>query len=105
MLHNKGVSVVIDSQDPVNAPATGIELSSMVDLHRFNSPNWLKHIQKSLAALGDLTAPKHSSPVPGEAFLWVNKTTDATFTRRPVKVRMRPRATKHGGSTRLAVDG
>ena len=70
-----------------------------------SAPNWLRHIQKSLAALGDLTAPMLSALGPGEAFLWANKATDATFTRRPVKVRMRPRATKHGGSTRLAVDG
>lgn len=102
-MRHKGVSVVIASQDPVNVPAAVIELSSAVVLHRFNSPSWLRHIQKSLVALGDLTPPMMASLQPGEAFVWANKATDPTFTRRAVKLRMRPRATKHGGGTRTAV--
>jgi DNA phosphorothioation-dependent restriction protein DptH len=103
-MRHKGVSVVIASQDPVNVPAPVVELSSAVVLHRFNSPNWLKHIQRSLAALGDLTPAMLSSLAIGEAFVWANRATDPVFTRRAVKVRMRPRVTKHGGSTRKAVD-
>ncbi len=104
-MRHKGVSVVVASQDPVNVPAEIIELSSAVVLHRFNSPKWLGHIQKSLAPLSDLTPPMLASLAPGEAFIWANKATDATFTRRAIKVRLRPRVTKHGGSTRRAVDG
>ena len=103
-MRHKGVSVVIASQDPVNVPAAVVELSSAVVLHRFNSPNWLKHIQRSVAALGDLTPAMLSSLATGEAFVWANKATDPVFTRRAVKVRMRPRVTRHGGSTRKAVE-
>lgn len=104
-MRHKGVSVVIASQDPVNVPAAVIELSSAVVVHRFNSPNWLRHIQKALAALNDLTPSMLASLAPGEAFIWANRATDPTFTRRASKVRLRPRATKHGGSTRTAVGG
>jgi len=103
-MRHKGVSLVIASQDPLNVPSAVIELSSAVILHRFNAPNWLKHIQKSLAALGDLTAPMLAGLSPGEAFVWANRATNTIFTRRAVKLRLRPRATKHGGSTRLAVE-
>jgi DNA phosphorothioation-dependent restriction protein DptH len=103
-MRHKGVSLVIASQDPLNVPSAVIELSSAVILHRFNAPNWLKHIQKSLAALGDLSAPMLAGLSPGEAFVWANRATNAIFTRRAVKLRLRPRATKHGGSTRLAVE-
>jgi DNA helicase HerA-like ATPase len=102
-MRHKGVSVVVASQDPVNVPSPVIELSSAVVLHRFNSPNWLRHIQKSLTALADLTPAGLNSLQPGEAFIWANKATEPVFTRRAVKVRMRPRATKHGGSTRTAL--
>jgi DNA phosphorothioation-dependent restriction protein DptH len=102
-MRHKGVSVVVASQDPVNVPQAIVELSSAVVLHRFNSPNWLKHIQRSLASLSDLTPSMLSSLATGEAFMWANRATDPVFTRRAVKVRMRPRATKHGGSTRKAV--
>lgn len=102
-MRHRGVSVVIASQDPINVPAAVIELSSTVILHRFNSPNWIRHIQRSLAALGELTPQMFASLGPGEAFAWSNKSTDISFTRRPVKVRMRPRVSKHGGSTRMAV--
>jgi len=104
-MRHKGVTVAIASQDPINVPPAIIELSSSVVLHRFNSPNWLRHIQKSLSPLADLTPAMLSSLAPGEAFVWANKASDPTFTRRTVKVRIRPRATKHGGSTQTAVDG
>ena len=103
-MRHKGVSIMVASQDPINVPPAVIELSSAVVLHRFNAPSWLRHIQRSLAALSDLTSSMLSSLSPGEAFIWANKSTDPTFTRRAVKVRMRPRATKHGGSTRLAIE-
>ncbi len=104
-MRHKGVSVVVASQDPVNVPPEIIELSSAVVLHRFNSPKWLNHIQRSLAPLSDLTAGMLASLAPGEAFVWANRATEQTFTRRAVKMRMRPRITKHGGSTRRAVEG
>lgn len=103
-MRHRGVSVVIASQDPINVPSAVIELSSTVILHRFNSPNWIRHIQRSLSALGDLTPQMFTSLGPGEAFVWANKATDPIFTRRPIKLRMRPRVTKHGGSTRNAVE-
>lgn len=103
-MRHKGVTVAVASQDPINVPPAIIELSSAVVLHRFNSPSWVKHIQKSLAPVGELTAPMLASLMPGEAFVWANKATDQTFVRRAVKVRMRPRITKHGGSTRRASD-
>jgi hypothetical protein len=46
-----------------------------VILHRFNSPNCHRHIQKSLAALADLTPSMLASLAPGEAFLWANRAT------------------------------
>jgi DNA helicase HerA-like ATPase len=103
-MRHKGVSVVVASQDPVNVPPAVIELSSVVALHRFNSPNWLKHIQKALASLADLTPQMLASLMPGEAFVWANRATDPVFTRRAVKARIRPRASQHGGSTRTAVE-
>jgi DNA phosphorothioation-dependent restriction protein DptH len=103
-MRHKGVSVVVASQDPVNVPPAVIELSSVVALHRFNSPNWLKHIQKALASLADLTPQMLASLMPGEAFVWANRATDPVFTRRAIKARIRPRASHHGGSTKTAVE-
>ena len=103
-MRHKGVSLVIASQDPVHVPPAVIELSSAIVLHRFNAPSWVKHIQKSLAALSELTPPMLAGLSPGEAFVWANRATSAIFTRRAVKLRLRPRVTKHGGSTRLAVE-
>jgi hypothetical protein len=41
---------------------------------------------------------------PGEAFVWSSKATDEAFTKGAIKVRCRPRATRHGGATKTAVD-
>jgi len=97
------VSVLIASQDPPSLANAIIELSSVVILHRFNSPKWLKHIQQSLAALADLTPAQLAALRPGEAFIWATKATDTTFTQRAVKIRFRPRVTQHGGGTKTAV--
>ena len=55
-MRHKGVSIMIASQDPPSLPNEIIELSSVVLLHKFNSPQGLKHIQKSINQLGNLSA-------------------------------------------------
>ncbi|MEO8286997.1 MAG: hypothetical protein ABI670_11240 [Chloroflexota bacterium] len=102
-MRHQGVSVLIASQDPPSLPNAIIELSSLVILHRFNSPKWLAHVQRSITALGSLTSMQMAALRPGEAYLWANKASEPLFTNQAVKLRMRPRATKHGGGTRTAV--
>lgn len=102
-MRHKGTSIMVASQDPPSVPVSLIELSSQVILHKFNSPGWLKHLQKANAALGSLTPEKMSNLRPGEAFIWSSKATDESFTRGVVKVRCRPRVTQHGGGTKTAV--
>jgi len=53
-MRHKGTSIMVASQDPPSLPVQLIELSSQIILHKFNSPAWLKHIQKANAALGGL---------------------------------------------------
>jgi DNA helicase HerA-like ATPase len=102
-MRHQGVSVLIASQDPPSLANAIIELSSVVILHRFNSPKWLKHIQQSVAALADLTSAQLAGLRPGEAFIWATKATDAGYSSRAVKIRFRPRVTQHGGGTKTAV--
>lgn len=102
-MRHKGVSIMIASQDPLSLPNEIIELSSMVLLHKFNSPQWVKHIQKSITQMASLTPSDLSSLVPGEGYLWASKSTDKSLMNRPVKIFTRPRVTKHGGETIKAV--
>lgn len=101
-MRHKGVSIMIASQDPPSLPNEIIELSSLVLLHKFNSPQWLKHIQKSVIQLSSLTPADMSILKPGEAFLWATKANDHSLTLKPVKISTRPRVTKHGGATKQA---
>jgi DNA helicase HerA-like ATPase len=102
-MRHKGTSIMVASQDPPSVPVALIELSSQIILHKFNSPAWLKHIQKANAALGDLTPEKMAHLQPGEAYVWSSKATDSAFTKGALKIRCRPRVTQHGGSTKTAV--
>lgn len=102
-MRHQGVSVLIASQDPPSLPNAIIELSSVVILHRFNSPLWLKHVQRSITALSDLTPNQMAVLRPGEAYVWANKATERTFTQKAVKLQFRPRVTQHGGGTKKAV--
>lgn len=102
-MRHQGVSILIASQDPPSLANAIIELSSIVILHRFNSPKWLKHIQQSVAALENLTPAQMAALRPGEAFIWATKATDVTLTQKATKIRFRPRVTQHGGGTKTAV--
>jgi hypothetical protein len=102
-MRHKGTSIMVASQDPPSVPVSLIELSSQIIMHKFNSPAWLKHIQKANAALGELTSDKMSHLGTGEAYVWSSKASDDAFTRGAVKIKCRPRITQHGGSTKTAV--
>lgn len=104
-MRHKGTSIMVASQDPPSVPVQLIELSSQIILHKFNSPAWLKHIQKANASLGGLTPEKMAHLRPGEAFVWSSKATDEAFCKGAIKVRCRPRVTQHGGATKTAVRG
>jgi DNA helicase HerA-like ATPase len=103
-MRHKGTSIMVASQDPPSVPVSLIELSSQIILHKFNSPAWLKHIQKANAALDSLTPDKMAHLKPGEAYIWSNKATDEAFIKGAVKIRCRPRVTQHGGDTKTAVE-
>ena len=102
-MRHKGVSIMIASQDPMSLPTEIIELSSVVVMHRFSSPSWVKHVQKAITPLQTLTPTEMASLGSGEAYLWANKASDKAITQRPIKISIRPRVTKHGGDTIQAV--
>ena len=102
-MRHKGVSMMIASQDPMSLPTEIIELSSIMLMHKFNSPQWVKHVQKSITQLQTLSSSDMANLVPGEAYLWATKSTDKGVTSRPMKISTRPRVTKHGGDTIKAI--
>ncbi len=102
-MRHQGVSVLIASQDPPSLPTAIIELSSLVILHRFNSPQWLKHAQRAITSLSDLTPAQLAALNPGDAYVWATKATERVFMQKAVKMRLRPRFTRHGGGTKTAV--
>lgn len=102
-MRHKGVSIMIASQDPMSLPTEIIELSSIVVMHKFSSPAWVKHVQKAVTPLQTLTATEMAALGSGEAYLWANKASDKAITQRPIKFSIRPRVTKHGGGTIQAV--
>ncbi len=104
-MRHKGTSIMVASQDPPSVPVALIELSSQIILHKFNSPAWLKHIQKANAALAGLTPEKMAHLKAGEAYVWSSKASDEAFSKGALKVRCRPRVTQHGGATKTAVGG
>lgn len=102
-MRHKGVSIMIASQDPPSLPNAIIELSTVLIMHKFNSPQWLKHIQKSITQVSEINAGDLASLSPGEAFIWATRSTDKLIMSRPIKIFTRPRVTKHGGATIEAI--
>ena len=103
-MRHKGTSIMVASQDPPSVPVQLIELSSQIILHKFNSPAWLKHIQRANAVSGWSYTGEDGPSAPREAFVWSSKASDEAFCKAAIKVRCSPRATQHGGSTKTAVE-
>jgi DNA helicase HerA-like ATPase len=102
-MRHKGTSILVASQDPPSVPVALIELSTQIIIHRFNSPAWLKHIQKANAALAGIQPEQLARLKAGEAFIWSAKSSDRSFSNEALKVVCRPRVTQHGGDTKTAV--
>ncbi|MFT4927250.1 MAG: DNA phosphorothioation-dependent restriction protein DptH, partial [Phenylobacterium sp.] len=102
-MRHKGTSVMIASQDPPSVPIELIQLSSQIILHKFNAPDWLKHIKRACIGLDKLTAEQLGALNPGEAYVWSSKASDKAFVSEALKIRCRPRVTKHGGDTLTAI--
>jgi hypothetical protein len=102
LMRHRGTTVVLASQDPPSVPKEVVELSSIVIAHRFTSPKWLDHIRKVNSAFGEAAMqPSQLARLgAGEAFVW--SVGGAEEFRRPQRVVMRPRLTRHGGATRRA---
>lgn len=103
-MRHKGTSIMVASQDPPSVPLALVELSTQIILHRFNSPAWIKYIQKANASLHALTPEKMANLKQGEAYVWSSKATDESFCRDAMKIQCRPRITLHGGATRTAIE-
>ncbi|MGQ4807800.1 hypothetical protein NKDENANG_01160 [Candidatus Entotheonellaceae bacterium PAL068K] len=88
-MRHKGTRIMVASQDPSSVPTSLTSLSSQIILHKFNSPAWLKHMQKANTALDNLTSEKMSHLGPGEAFIWSSKASDDGFTIGTMKMRCR----------------
>ena len=103
LMRHRGTTVVLASQDPPSVPKEVIELSTILVAHRFTSPKWLEHIRKVNSAFGEaaMQPSQLARLASGEAFVW--SVGGAEEFRRPQRVLMRPRLTRHGGATRRAI--
>ena len=101
-MRHKGTSIVIASQDPPSVPVQLIELSTLIFLHKFNTPTWLTHLKKAKTAFASLSSKDLDMLLPGQAYVWTNKATDKDYVFAPTKIECRPRVTKHGGDSLLA---
>jgi DNA phosphorothioation-dependent restriction protein DptH len=98
-MRHRGTSVVIASQNPPSVPREVIELSQVLFAHEFSSPTWLDHIKKVKTSFGDLVPSNLARLSAGQAYLW---SSGNERLRKPQRVLVRPRSTRHGGATRRA---
>ena len=102
-MRHKGMSVLVASQDPPSVPIKLIELSDVVILHKFNSPAWLRHMQKAAVSLTDLT-PRECPAFPRVRHTSGRASRPTGLHAEAVRLRMRPRITQHDGATKTAVN-
>ena len=100
-MRHRGATLVIASQDPPSIDSRIIENSSMIIAHKMTSGKWLKHLGRACGAFKKLKLEHLEDLRPGEAWIWSSDSQPSDYFREePRKVRIRPRATQHGGASR-----
>lgn len=103
VMRHKRTMLCFASQDPISLPQRVLELSTQIIMHKMVSPLWLKHIQSVNPAIESIKPIDVMMLESGQAFVWSQKASEAYFMERAVKVKIRPRFSKHGGFTKSAV--
>ncbi len=100
---HRGNSYIIASQDPLSVPSKIIGLSNIVICHRITDNKWIGYIKSACKPFQALEGTEFSNLKKGEAFIWAREATSEDFTTRPIKTKIRPRVSKHGGHTITAL--
>ena len=100
-MRHKSTTILIASQDPPSVPLPMIELSSLVVMLKMSSPLWLAHVAAVKPAYAQVGAHELAALEAGEAFVWAKTASDREYARKPHRLRIRPRFTKHGGDTKV----
>jgi DNA phosphorothioation-dependent restriction protein DptH len=103
-MRHASISIMIASQEPESVPQIAITLMSMIVFLKTSSPLSLANVAAVKPAYNELTPHKLANLKPGEAYIWAKYASDEAYTMKPYKVRIRPRFSKHGGDTKVAVD-
>lgn len=103
VMRHKRTMLCFASQDPISLPQRVIELSTQIIMHKMVSPQWIKHLQAANPALETIRPYDVMTLESGYAYIWSQKATETFFMEKAVKVKIRPRFSKHGGFTKSAV--
>ncbi|MBI4287924.1 MAG: ATP-binding protein [Chloroflexi bacterium] len=94
-MRHTATTVVIASQNPDSIPSDVIEKSSIVILHKLTSPNQTSYLRKSVQGLATVDADQVAGLQNGEAIVWASESTDSNVTKTGIKIKIRPRYTRH----------
>ena len=93
------LSLAISTQDPMGIDPLQIELSDHVQIFRTNTSTWLERIGRHCMPFAGIDPYEIQSLNTGECLLWANKASEKDFTRKPLRMQVRPTATRPGGAT------
>ncbi|MDA3962409.1 MAG: hypothetical protein PF961_16600 [Planctomycetota bacterium] len=100
LMRHKGMSLIFASQDPESLDPKILELCSIMLVLPLESPQSVKTIVRYKGQLGNVPADSFMELKSGEAYIWSRKASDPIFSHTPIRVKIRPRATLHGGNTK-----
>jgi DNA helicase HerA-like ATPase len=94
-MRHTATSVIIASQNPDSIPSDVLEKSSIVILHRLTSPHQVGYLKKAVYGLSKVSDDAVAKLNKGEAIIWATESTDAQAAQSGIKVKIRPRFTRH----------
>ena len=93
------LSLAISTQDPMGIDPRQIELMDHVQIFRTDTSKWLDRISDHCLPFKGVDPYEIQSLATGECLLWSSKSNESDFRRKPMRMRVRPTATKPGGTT------
>lgn len=102
LVRKRGASLIFSSQDPDTVPLKILELSPFLAAGRYTAESWYPHLCRGCRAFNQIDPIQLFDCERGSFYIWSLNSSDREFTRRPVKVRVRPSATAPGGTSQTA---
>lgn len=100
LMRKRAASIIFQSQEPDSVPLKVLEMARMTFFGKTTASSWYRHYCESNNAYEEVRLVQMRELQKGQFYCWSLMSDEPVFSRRPVRLQIRPSVTHPGGITR-----